>query len=488
MNYDKESKRIDVFHTHIEITPYELGENPSLEKSLSTWIYATHCYNPLAYHLDDDILYIPRGINVELLQRQFNSTAIRRTTPDKYSHFKKVEMKSPPRNDLQIDALNFLSCEEDFRYVRKYSQQALILQTSVGKTYITVHAIVNYSIKAIIITHQEKIKEQWIQTFLDRTTIEKDRLLNIKGTTTIDKIMNDKIEADIYFVNHRTLLAYMKQHGGDGLRKFFKKIKVGIKVFDEVHLEFKNLLKIDFFSNTFKTFYLTANFSRSDVDERKLFQRCFASVVKFGEGTENSKHVRKHIDYVACLYRSNPNYDQLAFFNTAFGFSPINFSTYSLHDDINQTLRSKFLIIFDKALNMEGKILITVTKIEDIDYIKSVITDNYLDLDETIGTINSKNSKEENEESKKCDIIISTIKSCGTGVDIKGLRCIINLEPFSSPITTNQLSGRLREYARDKETYFFDLIDVSVPTCEKYYKSKLSYLKKKCNKIIALNM
>lgn len=84
---------------------------------------------------------------------------------------------------------------------------------------------------------------------------------------------------------------------------------------------------------------------------------------------------------------------------------------------------------------------------------------------------------------EECDIICSTIKSCGTGVDIKGLRCIINAEPFSSHITANQLAGRLREYAPDKDTYFFDLIDIAFPSCENQYKSKLTNLRKKCKEV-----
>lgn len=78
------------------------------------------------------------------------------------------------------------------------------------------------------------------------------------------------------------------------------------------------------------------------------------------------------------------------------------------------------------------------------------------------------------------DVIISTIQSCGTGVDIKDLRSIINTTPFSSKIIANQLSGRLREYSPTDDTYFYDLIDIGFEPCERQLVNKLPILRAKC--------
>ena len=94
-------------------------------------------------------------------------------------------------------------------------------------------------------------------------------------------------------MNHQTLTSYAKSHGWNAVRDFFKKIHVGVKVYDEAHLSFKNVLRLDMFSNTMKTFYLTANFGRSDSREASLFRRCFSSVYKFGEETKNYEEKRK---------------------------------------------------------------------------------------------------------------------------------------------------------------------------------------------------
>lgn len=483
------SKKIRIYHTHIEISPYELGENIRIERMLSVWVDPEFRFDSIGYYINDNVLYIPRGFNIPMLEKEFNSKALVVSVADEIKYFYNVDMTVLPRDEIQEVSIDFLSSDGNFKHTINYSQQALILDTGDGKTYTTIHSIVNLKMKAIIITHQDKIKDQWIKSFLDKTNINENRLVNISGSNIIDSIMNNKYRnACIYFVNHQTLTSYAKAYGWNSIRDFFKKIKVGIKVFDEAHLSFKNVLRIDFFSNTFKTFYLTANFGRSDTKEEILFKRCFSSVCKFGEETKTYEEKRKHIIYVPVLYKSHPNYNHLRMAKSSYGFNVLGFSKYALHVDEDETQLKVFYDIFDIANKMEGKILITVPKIDDTLFIKDKILEKYPNIEKEIKTINSKNSKNDNENAKQnADIICSTIKSCGTGVDIIGLRCIINLEPFSSQITTNQLSGRLREYSKDKDTYFFDIIDTAFESCQRQYKSKLRILRKKCKRIEVMN-
>ena len=124
---------------------------------------------------------------------------------------------------------------------------------------------------------------------------------------------------------------------------------------------------------------------------------------------------------------------------------------------------------------MEGKIFITVGMLENINTITEIIKSQYPEYieDKKIMPIHSKQTEEENERAKKeGDIIISTIKSAGTGLDIHKLRAIINLDPFSSKVTAKQLMGRLREYSPDKYSFLFDLIDMGFKSCVKQYEKK----------------
>lgn len=485
-----EEKKIRVYQTHIEISPYERGENPKLEKMLSLWVDAEYRYDDIAYHIENDTIYIPRGIDLYQISKLFDSTPFVCHITDKYKSISSYKMLFPPKNDTQAKAINYLTAKDEYSKMSSYAQQALTLDTGVGKTFVTINSILNMKIRAIIITHQDKVKNQWIDTFKEKTNVPESKLINIEGSKMIDDIIMGKVEGQFYFINHQTINSYARTYGWLAIKKLFERLNVGIKVFDEAHLSFKNVLRIDFFSNTAKTFYITATFGRSEPKEEALFKKCFASVAKFNSEDMNPDDKRKHIIYVPTLYRSNPNSFDIKLISTKYGFSVIRFIQYALHRDRENNMMRSFYHVFDMAMKLEGKILVTVPRIQDVEFIKEKIIENFFDISNSneVGEIHSERTPEENEEAKSCRVICSTIKSCGTAVDIKGLRVVINLEPFSSDITCNQLSGRLREYAKDKDTYFFDLIDIGFDQCVRQHKKKINTLSKKCKSIQILRL
>lgn len=101
------------------------------------------------------------------------------------------------------------------------------------------------------------------------------------------------------------------------------------------------------------------------------------------------------------------------------------------------------------------------------------------DLD--IRTICSKNSKKDNEYAKKSDVIITTIQSCGTGTDIKGITTIISASPFVSKITAQQIFGRIRYNGKIGD--YYDIFDSSVQMDKFWLKSRYKTFKQ-----LALNV
>ena len=122
-----------------------------------------------------------------------------------------------------------------------------------------------------------------------------------------------------------------------------------------------------------------------------------------------------------------------------------------------------------------------ITKISEEQKANQIHNEVMLFLGKELERIHQTSSEQtyniENEYAKSCDIICSTIKSSGTGVDIKGLRCIINLEPFSSKVTCNQLAGRLREYGPDMYRFYVELIDIGFSKVNDMYRKRLKKFK-----------
>ena len=92
---------IRVFHSHIEITPYKKGDCENLERMLSKWDAPTFSRIPIGYHIEDETLYIPRGISTALLEGWFHSTPIPIFKYDDYAKIKSGVAKFPPKTTMQ---------------------------------------------------------------------------------------------------------------------------------------------------------------------------------------------------------------------------------------------------------------------------------------------------------------------------------------------------------------------------------------------------
>lgn len=475
MEYD-----VKLYRTHIEISPYRKGDISDFEKNMSIYDKATHKWKPLSYYIENDILYVPRGISSKVIEKYFYKEPIPVYNPDEYLPITEGGGNYPPKNTIQEDAIKFLCGEDNYGYTTKYSQLGLNLVTGDGKTYCSIFSVLKYKIRTIVITHQEKLKLQWIKTIKEMTSFPDDKIVDISGSNVIDDIFDGKVDGEIFLVNHQTLSSYARNHTWNHIRKLFKKIKVGIKIIDESHKFFESSLMIDNFSNCFKTFYLTATFGRSDPREVRLYKQVFSSLVRFGEETINSELKRKHTKFIICYFRSKPKNGIMPKVDHAYGFSGYRYIDYELKNSNNELLDLLNYII-DNTSHMNGKTLILSSKVESVEYIANYVRGI---TDKSVGVVHGGNSDEVNQENLQKDIISSTIKSVGEGTDIKGLRILINLEPIGSKIVANQVQGRLREYSPTDDTLYFYPVDTTLEQPLTLLKRILPTMKLKCKEII----
>ena len=474
---------IDVYNTHIEVYPYSKGDLPVIEHMYTAQDKFSGNDFPCGYLIDGGKLYLARGTSITRLEDIIGVKANYINKSDEYDDMsKKHYALYDPRNELQEQSIAFLEDKKNGH------QLSLNLSTGFGKSFCVAAAVTNLKIKALIITPNDGLKLQWIQnTFMKMFNYKEDDLCNISGSAIMNAIVNDKIKPyDVYFVNHQTLQSYLSQTNGYMLQQFFKKIKVGVKVYDESHMDFGNILLMDFFSNTDRTWYLTATFDRSDASESACFKRAFQTVIPFG-GEESKALKRKHVIYHTVNVYSNISPREKSILMGYPGFSSIKYGRYAFFTDKTNTAYNAILNILKKTKDVEGKTLIFVPIIEGVD---EVVRRLRIDFPEkSVTAYHSKMDKEEKESGLiKKDIIVSTIKSCGTGKDIKGLRTLICAEPIASKVVTEQMFGRLREYAPDKDTYFWDIVDRSIPPLTWWHRARMKKIESLAKQIININM
>jgi superfamily II DNA or RNA helicase len=467
--------RIIAKQTCVEIHGYDLGDKPEIERLFTVYDDVTHKLIPKGfdYNEEERILYLPRGMNIGLIEKVCNAPI---EMDRGYNNFNKAVYKltTEPRDDNQVKSIAYLIGEGDFRYTKRYSQQSLNLDVGQGKTYVTIAASTFLQMNTMIITHQDGIKEQWIESFNKFTNIDPQCMCNIDSSKKLNKILTlKKIPYKVFFINHGTIKSWCKKNGWDKLNDVMQTLGIGLKVFDEAHLEFSSVLKIDFNTNVFKTFYLTATFERSQYGENNVFNNCFKNIAKFG--IEVKESLRKHIVYLAVKFNSHPSVSDIINVKGVKGFDRYAYINYQLKDG---TMMKVIDYVIDYLKNQEGKMLVLSSSIESSFAIKDHLIELYPDR-KTIAW-NSQVSDEEKAENVNADFISSTPKSLGTGSDIRGLRFLIMTEPYTSSVSANQISGRLREYAPDMYTFYIELVDIGFPKVVNMYRKRLSVLKKRC--------
>jgi superfamily II DNA or RNA helicase len=168
---------------------------------------------------------------------------------------------------------------------------------------------------------------------------------------------------------------------------------------------------------------------------------------------------------------------------TFHGFNKIRYAEYQstckeFYDALEYTIK------YFKT--MEGKMMILSSTIDNTEVIKKFIDDKFPDA--TTSVYHSKISAEEKNKAMEADIISTTPKSAGTGVDIPGLRTVIMTESYSSTVQADQVSGRLREYSEHDKTFYVELVDVGFKKVYNMYKNRLPIFKKKCAKILSVEV
>jgi superfamily II DNA or RNA helicase len=469
-----------------------MGDCRILEDYLSVRDPADENYIPYGFIVHDNVLYLP-NINIAQFMKPLEEETIKELPVNRYQKMSRHYMANvPPRDALQENIIAFSTGVHPYQDMRDAHQVAIVSKPGSGKTFSTAYSITDLNQKALIITHMTKIKNQWIDTFTDKFDYPKDKLMELSSGNLEDASKGEDFGKDVYFVNHQTIDRFISNMSPTQLNKAMISLGIGVKVIDEYHLHFRNSLVIDMFTNVNKTIYLTATFDRSDKQESILFSRITGGIPTYGASALPEED-EKHVTYHPVHYSTKCPYRVVKSLGSGFGMGMKKwvFADWTFFDDPDNNTNKIIFSIIAKCLTREGRILVTTPAIKSCLHLGNVIQNMYPHL--RVGVISSKNTDKKNEEVKEtCHIIVSTIQSAGTGVDIKGLRYVINAEPFSSKVTAEQFMGRLRPFfgsdGDQKVTYLFDLVDKSIIFCTAYFNGRSKRIKMLAKETIPLEM
>lgn len=477
--------KIVVKHSRIEVNNYEFGDCPKLEYFFTIFDPITHSYYYKGIDYDEKrkVLILPRGLDISWLEYTLNGDAKLDPKYDEFDYVSEpIMIKSMPRDDVQKEALRFILGKAEYSDNAKKSQLGINLNTGKGKTYITVTAISYWLVRSIVIANTKGIINQWRDKILEYTDIKSREIYIIEGSASIDKLFNRDVSSyKVYLASHATIKSYGDRYGWDKITELFKYLKIGIKVYDEAHQNFDNILKIDFHTNTYKNLYLTATPKRSAQNEDQIYQLAFKNMPKIDLFKEDED---PHTQYMAIHFNSKPSPDIISKCKNKFGFNRLFYTDWVID---NERFLNFAYVLMDKIFNLtkDGtKALIYIGTNKAIEKFYQFLISVYPQYKYDIGIYTSIIPDTQKEDMLNKRIILSTTKSCGAAIDIAGLKVTVVLaEPFRSEVLTRQTLGRTRA----DNTLYIDCVDDGFFYTKSYFNSKKPIFNKyatKCTNVV----
>jgi superfamily II DNA or RNA helicase len=242
---------------------------------------------------------------------------------------------------------------------------------------------------------------------------------------------------------------------------------------DEGHLNFHANFVIDTRLNVKETVVLTATFDVTDQTAKSIFDRHYPPSMRFGEGT-----YKKYVNVTAALHRSARSKFPPRAWKTPKGYSHVRLEKWIMHPS-RKALLAEFL---DRTMRLIGFYYTRIRANDQrclvfcstVEMCKKVVSHIRKHAPEYVTNVYVAESPEE--VLTESDIIVSTLKSAGTGKDIPKLRTVIQTVAVGSTPQNIQNLGRPRElrgYPEEHSTpEFVYTADEAIPKQMDYHRHR----------------
>lgn len=384
----------------------------------------------------------------------------------------------------------------DFLLKNPTRSKLVPLQTGQGKTFISLYALSKLSQRVGIVILPTYI-DKWIQDISTIHEASPKDIMVVQGSKSIKAIIElakeNSLENNYIIFSSRTLQEFITNYENDpqgvidyyGIEpiELFPLLNIGVMLIDETHQHFHAIFKILLHTNVKYQIGLSATLMSDNFVIRKLH-----SIVYPKNNVYNDHKLDIYTDVYAIGYTISPS--NIKFIRTenrgSNSYSHIAFEQSIMRRDyllskyfniICETVESYYLdeyqdkdklLIFVSTVDMATKL----TEYLSIKY-SSYLVKRYCE-DDPFDHIN------------EADIIVSTIISAGTAVDIKNLRVVIQTIPISSPVANIQSLGRLRKLS-DRDTKFCYLYCLNLEKHRRYHLKRLELFRDRVKNIYERN-
>lgn len=422
------------------------------------------------------MIYLVRSLGGKAYQDNVDKTILH---IDFSSHFLKISSvvetnKTEECVCISVDHPSHLYVAEDF----------IVTHNTICAIYSSVK--IGYTTLIIL----QGLIDQWLQSILKFTDISTEDIYIIKGGPSIVTLwhkIKEGYRPKVIIGSTRTMANYILEPEGNykkipSFTKLCEAVGIGIKIVDECHLNFATNCMIDLHSNIKVNIYLSATYQRSSRDGRRIFNMYFPEKLKYG-----SQFIKKYTTVEMVYYHLCIPQEDLGRFKSDRGYNHAVYEKYLRKRGkymklfVNEVIYPLVDSFYCEKAGMNQHCLILVKTRDFAEELYSRLAKKLVNTSMAI-FFSGDQGIYGLEENLHKDIIISTISSCGTGRDIKGLKTCICTVSMSSQPQSLQCLGRLREIPGE-DVFYVDLCNEEIYSQRQHASLRTQYFKSRVKEI-----
>lgn len=351
-------------------------------------------------------------------------------------------LDTPPR-DYQEPIIEYMTAEGH--------SKVITLQTGKGKTYCALSAAVQLGVRTVLVVKGMYV-DRWIMDLKGTLGLKAGELMVVRGSaelkTLIELAMAGQLDAKFIVITNKTIYNYLEHYeyfnGIEGAygchpRDFYKVLGAGLRLIDEVHQDFHLNYRQDMYTHVPKTISLSATLESDDPFMNRMYQVAFPITLRYA-GTVYDKYI-----LVKALMYGLVHPTPLRFLRRGRkSYSHVDFEKSVMK---NQQMLTRYLnminmVVYEsyiKQMVPGQKMLIFAATVELCTIIVSDLKKRWHEL-----YIGRYTAEDPYTVFSQCDIVVSTVLSAGTAVDVPGLRITLMTTALNSRQSNEQALGRLR--------------------------------------------
>lgn len=363
-------------------------------------------------------------------------------------------------------------------------------QTGRGKTLMCLYAMANLGVRTVIQLRGGYVK-RWIPDLEKLLGLSKKDMMVVRGSAHLMSLFNmakagELDDYKVIVITSKTIYNYLKEFEANPLENMYdvrpedmyELLGVGLKVIDELHEDYHLNFKSDIYSNVANGIYMSATLDTKDSFRARMYNIAHPS--KYWKSLEYHAYVR----VIAKLYGQHDT--SVQFQTSQRGKTDYSHTAYETSILKSKEATDNYLKIVHESFDEEffrltpfepGQKLLIFFSLVDMCETAKVYFDRKLP-DMEIGVYVSGSETKVLDES---DIIISTVESLGTAMDIPGLKVICLTRSIDKFEKNEQIKGRLRKMKgkwENIEPILVYLVGNNIPKHLDYHENKLKFWKK----------